>query len=390
VKRKKIIFVATREPSYSRVAITKQQLESSFEVESILSESKSYSLRLLSVAWQLLLACLTGKLRSADAVFIGFLAQPILPLVKILHRGVVVSDAYFSLYDAMVNDKQKVGRRSLTAKMCYWLDRFMLKHSTMCFTDTNQHVQYLRSFFQVPEADIRRLWISAESKPVSIAKYDQGTFEVFFWGGFIPLQGVDTIVRAAAMLKNVDVRFTVFGTGQTFESCTKLAKQLNANNLEFSGWQTPDNIASQAQRSHLALGIFGTTDKASRVIPNKVYEAMAMGIPLVTMRSPAADELLTEQQHCLLVDSGSPQQLADAVLWAKSNPQQLERFACQSRRLFDEVCSPAQVGLTMKSALEDVCQERKPLAATANLAGSRNKTKLKMVRPAVGPRSRQS
>lgn len=390
MKRKKIIFVATREPTYSRVAITKQQLESSFEVESILSESKSYLLRMLSVAWQLLVASLTGKLRSADAVFVGFLAQPIMPLVKVLHRGVIVSDAYFSLYDAMVNDKQKVRQRSMTAKICYWLDRFMLKHSTLCFTDTNQHVHYLRNFFQVPQADIRRLWISAESKPISLANHDQGTFEVFFWGGFIPLQGVDTIVRAAAMLKNDAVRFTIFGTGQTFDTCRDLAVQLNANNIKFSGWQTPENIAAQAKRSHLALGIFGTTDKASRVIPNKVYEAMAMGIPFITMRSPAADELLTENRDCILVDPGSPQQLADAVRWAKSNPQMLQSFAMRSQQLFHDVCSPAQVGKMMKSALEDVCQSPQRYRTSNRVASSLKKINARLMRPAVRSKSKQS
>ena len=101
---KRIAFVATREPEYSRVAITKRELNRFYELDQFVCSSKSYPLRMIVIAFKLLLSWMTFRLRKNEAIFVGFLAQPILPLVRLLYRGPIVSDAYFSLYDAMVND----------------------------------------------------------------------------------------------------------------------------------------------------------------------------------------------------------------------------------------------------------------------------------------------
>lgn len=355
---RRIAFFATREPTYSRVSITRRELAGHYVLDEYLSESKAYPVRILVIVSKLIFAWLTGRLAKSDAVFVGFLAQPIFPLVRLLYRGPVVSDAYFSLYDATVNDKRKFSSGSLVGKICFWLDRTMLRHSELCFTDTQQHVQYMREFFDVRNANLRRLWISAESPPLErVPSWSEGqTFEVFFWGGFIPLQGVDTIIRAAAKLRDENVRLTIFGSGQTFAECVQLRDKLIADNVVFKGWQTSDKIPPQASKSHLALGIFGTTDKALRVIPNKVYEAMAMGLPLLTCRSQAIDELLVENQHCLVVDAGDAGQLAKKILWARENHADALEMAREAKRLFNTVCSPAKTSEIMIRGIDEVIE----------------------------------
>ena len=52
-----------------------------------------------------------------------------------------------------------------------------------------------------------------------------------------------------------------------------LAAALEVTNIEFIGWQPAEEIARYAAEAHLLLGIFGRTDKAKRVIPNKVVVA---------------------------------------------------------------------------------------------------------------------
>jgi glycosyltransferase involved in cell wall biosynthesis len=357
----RISFVAVREPGYSRVSIVRQGLNAAFEVDEYLSNRKTYAGRMIEIGWRLFIAWCTGRLRKSDALVVGFFAQPIFPLVRLLYRGPIISDAYFSIFDTMVHDKQKVTARSWVGRLCQWLDAGMLRHSTLCLTDTNEHAIYMREQFHA-DADVRTLWIGAEGKPLArraLDKHENTTFEVCFWGGFIPLQGVETIVQAAQILRDEKIRLTLIGAGQTFEDCQDQARRLGLENVDFQGWQSRETIDRCVESSHVALGIFGTTAKAARVIPNKAFEALLMGIPLITRHSPAIDELLEDGQHCLLVDAGDPLQLAKKILWARDNYQRTCEIAASGQRLFFEKCSPDQLGKQLAADVRSVVDQRR-------------------------------
>jgi glycosyltransferase involved in cell wall biosynthesis len=82
-------------------------------------------------------------------------------------------------------------------------------------------------------------------------------------------------------------------------------------------------------KADICLGIFGTSGKATRVIPNKVYQILAAGKPLVTGDTPAIRELLRESPTVRLVTPGSPESLASAVLdLRKTIEEPLDRPVC--------------------------------------------------------------
>ena len=87
-------------------------------------------------------------------MFVGYFAQPVFPLVRLLYRGPIIADAYFSMYDTMIHDKQMARPGSLLARICYWLDRHMLRRAQLCLTDTNQHVEYMCKAFDAPKPSV--------------------------------------------------------------------------------------------------------------------------------------------------------------------------------------------------------------------------------------------
>ena len=127
-----------------------------------------------------------------------------------------------------------------------------------------------------------------------------------FVGKLIPLHGLETILAAARLAPELRIR--VVGSGQ-------LDRLLDGRppNVEHVPWVEYERLPAELHRASCALGIFGTSDKAARVIPNKAFQALACGTPLVTADTPAARELLRDGESALLVPPGDPQALATAL-----------------------------------------------------------------------------
>ena len=104
------------------------------------------------------------------------------------------------------------------------------------------------------------------------------------------------------------------GKGQEAES---IRANLDADPLprvQWIDWVEYEALQTWLARADLCLGIFGTSTKAACVIPNKVFQIVAAGRPLITRDSPAIRELLTADGDCTyLVNAGDPHALAEAV-----------------------------------------------------------------------------
>jgi glycosyltransferase involved in cell wall biosynthesis len=140
------------------------------------------------------------------------------------------------------------------------------------------------------------------------------------------------------------VCFRFIGDGEELESTLALARKLGLKNSEFIEFMPPDELVGHIAAADVCLGVFGDTEKASRVIPNKVYEAMAMRRPVITGKSPAADELLTDGENCLLTPMADAGALAAAVRRLKADPALAERLAEAGHRLYLERASARALG----------------------------------------------
>lgn len=180
--------------------------------------------------------------------------------------------------------------------------------------------------------------------------------KVLFWGNYIPLQGVDTIVRAAALLHNrrSSVHIDLIGDGQTWPQVQALATTLSIPNVTFFGRQPLVDLPARMRTADVCLGIFGATDKAQRVIPNKLYAAVAMAKPVITADTPAVRELFTNRQDVLLCRSGSPEDLADKIEMLHHDSKLRYHIAEGGYHTYQARCTPNIIGATLLADLRSL------------------------------------
>lgn len=291
-----------------------------------------------------------------DAMFVAYPGfQPVI-LAKFLTSKPIIFDAFVSMYDSMVSDRKKVSKKSLKAKYFWWLDKLSMTAASLVLIDTNEHKKYLATEFSIKENKIKRVFLGADTGVFfprgKIAKNDK--FKVLFYGTYIPLQGIEYIVRSAKILeREKDIEFELIGDGQEKNNILELAEELEIKNIDFKNNISINELAERISQADVCLGIFGNTEKARRVIPNKVYECVAMNRPVITADTRAIRELFGGNE-LFLVDISNPRKIAEAVLKVKFDIKSAALVSNQAYNKFKKNVLPKQLGAGLKQIIDSV------------------------------------
>jgi glycosyltransferase involved in cell wall biosynthesis len=242
------------------------------------------------------------------------------PFAK-LRREPIILDAFLPIYNTVIEDRRLFGQGSLLARLIFVIEKLSLKAADIVLVDTDAHGRYFAQTFGLAPSRIVRAFVGVERETFragSIGLSSEREKKVLFYGQFIPLHGVETVVEAARLLRGTPIKFKFIGTGQEAVKIRSLMSMDPLPNLEWVEWVEYEDLQKEIARSAVCLGIFGTSDKASRVIPNKVFQIVSAGKPLITRDSSAIRELFKDGSisGVWLIQAGNARALAEAVLRA--------------------------------------------------------------------------
>jgi glycosyltransferase involved in cell wall biosynthesis len=281
-----------------------------------------------------------------DALVVGYPGHLDLPAARrAAGRRPVVFNPLVSLADTFVADRGRFRPGSPAARALESIDRRPLRAADLVVADTEAHAEHLAALAQLPAERVAVCFVGAEDRLFRPGWAPEEPFTCLFVGKLIPLQGVDTILAAAQATP--DLPFRIVGSGQLEHLLRN-----RPTNVEWIPWVEYDRLPTELHRAGCALGIFGTSEKAQRVIPNKAFQALACGTPLVTADTPAARELLVHEESALLVPPGDPDALAAALRRVASNAELARKLAHGGRAAYEEHASEEVLGRRWLAILE--------------------------------------
>lgn len=262
----------------------------------------------------------------------------------------LIVDPLISSYQKEVFEREKWPPDSSKAHRRRDLESRLFAKGDIVVADTPAHADFFRDALRVAADKLSVLYVSAEDDHFRPLPFPTSTepVEVLFYGSFLALQGVDVVVRAARMNPRAPVRWTLIGDGDLRPAMEREAA--GAPNIVFEPWIDYAILPERVARAHILLGIFGTTPKADLVIPNKMFQAMAAGRPVITRTAASYRETLAGASAIGWVAPGSPEALADLVHHWSRNPAALEDRGWGTRKLFDLYFSRAK----MKEKLQEI------------------------------------
>jgi glycosyltransferase involved in cell wall biosynthesis len=132
---------------------------------------------------------------------------------------------------------------------------------------------------------------------------------------------LENVLEAAALLRDQAVRFLFVGAGAERRNLIAEASRRQLRNVSFVPAQAKEMMPAVWSLCDVALVHLKDTPLFETVIPSKIFEAMAMGKP-VLLASPEgeASRIVKWDNTGLHVPAQHPEELAAAVLFLKENP----------------------------------------------------------------------
>jgi glycosyltransferase involved in cell wall biosynthesis len=271
-----------------------------------------------------------AAMAPCDVLLVGYLGHLDMRLARRSAGGKpVVLDAFLSLWETVVEDRRMLPATGAASRLLRFVERRAYEAADLILLDTQVHIDWVAQEFGIPPERFARVFVGADDRvfrppgPGEAPPVPDGPREVLFYGKFIPLHGVETILGAAHLLADEsDICFTLVGTGQTYAAARELAATLNLPRVKWVDWLDYEALPRAIWGAHVCLGVFGPEGKALRVIPNKVFQALACGAPVITGDSLAMRELPPVGPALTLVPPGDPQALAEAIRAACAAPRE--------------------------------------------------------------------
>ena len=281
-----------------------------------------------------------------DAVVVGYLGHFDVLLARRLFPHVpVVLDHLVGASDTAADRGQGGGWRQVLLRR---LDAAALAAADIVVVDTEEHRDALplpaRRRAVVVAVGAPLPWFEAYAGEGARPRPPGAPLRAVFFGLYTPLQGAPVIGDALARLAQVagePVAVTMVGSGQDLAETRARVGAVPAEHVTWVGWVEPAELPLLVAGHDVCLGIFGTGAKATRVVPNKIFQGAAAGCALITSDTEPQRRLLGDA--ALLVPPGDSAALAEALRSLAADPARLAAVRAASRALALDSFTPARV-----------------------------------------------
>lgn len=160
------------------------------------------------------------------------------------------------------------------------------------------------------------------------------TRKVFWFSGtFVGNIDLGVVIEAARLLQlHSHLQFVLTGSGERENEWRTQARGLR--NVVFTGWAKKEQLSYLSSIAWVGLGAYRRG--ASMSLPNKLFEYMSAGLPILLSLEGETRDLVVHNDIGLAYAPGDPESLAAAVLRLADDSSLRDRMARNASRLFLE------------------------------------------------------
>lgn len=164
------------------------------------------------------------------------------------------------------------------------------------------------------------------------------SFRLVHFGSLGLANGAHTIIESARLLKDHnDIEFLFVGGGSTERDLIDEVQKHHLDNVKFLGKFPMKDVSEIVNFSDVSMISFLDLPILYTNSPNKLFDSLSAGKPII-VNSAGWTKAIAEDYHCgYYANPKHPQELADKILFLKSNPGIAAEMGMNSRKLAETV-----------------------------------------------------
>ena len=292
-----------------------------------------------------------------DILYCAFPVNLNIIIAKLFQKKPIASDCFFPLQDSVVYDRKAAARFSFRSFFCYVVDFLSVHLADLIVVDTYEHQQYWQKKYHCNNKKFIVIPVGVNTNDFNSIqpKMSEGV-TVQYHGSYIPLQGVDIVLQAVKLIQDIDryqkVKFRFTGSGELLNEMKTLASDLKVN-VEFHGRLPKAELFTQLNDVDVVLGIFGNTKKTDRVVPNKLYEGVALKKVVISKENDVLKRYFTKEEVYMV--ENTPQELATGLMTLIDDAELRNKFARLGNERLMKNYTHEILGASLKKELKTLC-----------------------------------
>lgn len=282
-------------------------------------------------------------------------------LGKIFNKKVVFNPLLI-FYIGFVEEQKILKKDSILGKLAKWGESLIYKMVDLAIADTPYQESFLINHFGVPTEKIKTVPIGADDTVYKYTPYTNTKskkLNIMYYGLYSPIHGVPYLMEAARRLKkNKDIVFTMVGNGQTFPAAYEFAQEHKLDNVKFYHNTPESEHVGILQTADVFLGFLENHPTVERVIPNKVYQGLALGRTVLTADAPVIRSVFKNGENIITINPADVDDLVAALEKLSENPKLRTDVAENGYALYQKNFTSKAVGKQLIDYMEEIVEKK--------------------------------
>lgn len=256
-----------------------------------------YSYAASSVKYVLSKECVASDGTSFDIVFCNQLSPVMMAYAAIAYKKKHKIPVVMYCLDLWPESLIAGGitRKSVLYRYYHYVSKRIYRQMDKILITSRMFSDYLSNEFGIKKEKIEYLPQYAEGIFEQIpTRTEDGAFNFMFAGNIGAVQSVETIIKAAEILKDEPVKFHIVGGGTNLERLQKMGE--NMKNVIFYGRRQIEEMPEFYAKADAMVVTLAADPTLSLTLPGKVQSYMAVGKPIIGAIDGETKSVIEEAQ----------------------------------------------------------------------------------------------